>query len=206
MNWLLEIEQTVTGLGYALVDAERGASGLLQVFIEHPEGVTAITVDDCERVTKQLQFVLEVAGLDYQRLEVSSAGLDRPLKKKEDFDRFVGSTIEVVFKLPVEMNVGEKPYQQKKFIGRLEAAEGEDHDWMLVLGEEQDANKKRVSKKKAEQERAVMALGFKFAEVRDAKLVPVVNFKSKKKNDVAADAESDAATDESLNNNGDLDR
>jgi len=213
MGWQVEVEQAVTGLGYALVDAEHVTGGVLRVFIECPGGVPAITVDDCERVTRQLQFVLEVAGIDYQRLEVSSPGLDRPLKRKEDFDRFVGSSIEVVFKQPVEVSAGGKPYQQKKFIGRLESTADEAYDWMLVLGEEPSGNKKHSSKKKAGQKAAeddaVMALGFTFAEVREAKLVPVVDFRGKKK-DVkdakAADVSLGDAAGEILNNNGDRDR
>lgn len=185
MNWLAEVEQTVTGLGYALVDAEREGGGLLRIFIEHPNGAPAITVDDCERVTRQLQYVLEVAGIDYQRLEVSSPGLDRPLKRKEDFDRFVDSSIEVTFKQPIEIQTGSKPYQQKKFTGRLSVSDDPQYDWMLVLGEDGDSERKRNSKKVAKQECVVMALGFTFAEVREAKLVPIVNFRGKK--DVAVD-------------------
>lgn len=204
MGWQVEVEQTVTGLGYVLVDAEQAAGGTLRIFIEYPGGSPAITVDDCERVTRQLQYVLEVAGIDYQRLEVSSPGLDRPLKKKEDFDRFVGASIEVVFKQPVEVQSGSKPYQQKRFIGRLEQTEDEQHDWVLILGEEPE-NKKKTSKKQADQENVMMALGFSLAEVREAKLVPVVDFRGKKKNVTAADSLSEAA-DELLNNNGDRDR
>ena len=50
-----------------------------------------MTLDDCERVSRQLQRVLEVEGIDYDRLEVSSPGLDRPLKKPADFARFAGA-------------------------------------------------------------------------------------------------------------------
>ena len=205
MSWQVEVEQAVTGLGYSLVDAEHVTNGVLAVFIEYPGGEPAITVDDCERVTRQLQFVLEVAGIDYQRLEVSSPGLDRPLKKKDDFDRFVGNFVEVVFKLPIEMNTDGKPYQQKKFMGRLESSADEAHDWVLVLGEEPAGNKK-TPKKKVGQDGAVMALGFCFSEVREARLVPVVNFRGKKKDVIAADASLGEAANKILNDNGDRDR
>ena len=84
------IETTVAGLGYELVEVERAPGGLLRVTIDHPARSTAaperfITVDDCERVTRQLQHVLEVEGVPYERLEVSSPGLDRPLKSAADF-------------------------------------------------------------------------------------------------------------------------
>ena len=75
------IENTVTGMGYELVEVERLAGGLLRVTIDWPwqpgQVAVAITVDDCERVTRQLQFTLEVENVNYARLEVSSPGIDR---------------------------------------------------------------------------------------------------------------------------------
>src|SRR5687768_839058 len=114
MSWQGAVETTVTGLGYELVDAEKGAGGLLRVFIDVPqvpeaaEAPRAVTVDDCERVTRQLQHVLEVEGCAYERLEVSSPGLDRPLKKAADYARFVGEPVEVTLRLPYK---GRKKYR-----------------------------------------------------------------------------------------------
>src|ERR1700752_401093 len=103
MNWQAAIERTVTGLGYELVDTERSARGLLRVFIDRvandPKG-EFITVDDCEKVTRQLQHVLEVEGSAYERLEVSSPGLDRPLKRPSDYESFVGQDIEITLNIP----------------------------------------------------------------------------------------------------------
>ena len=74
------IEKTVTGLGYELVDFEQAARGLLRVYIDVPvEEERAVTVEDCEKVTHQLLHVLTVENANYERLEVSSPGLDRPL-------------------------------------------------------------------------------------------------------------------------------
>ena len=90
-SWQSAVERTVTGLGYELVDTERSAGGLLRVYIDRVAGDPNgefITVDDCEKVTRQLQHVLEVENCVYSRLEVSSPGLDRPLKKPADFARF----------------------------------------------------------------------------------------------------------------------
>ena len=85
------IEQVVTGLGFELVDIEFSPKGrLLRVFIDIERG---ITVDDCATVSNQLQRVFEVENVDYDRLEISSPGLDRPLKKPADFERFAGSEI-----------------------------------------------------------------------------------------------------------------
>ena len=97
MNWQDATQRTVTGLGYELVDLERSGAGLLRVFIDrvpgtvYPAGESAcVTVDDCEAVTRQLQYVLEVEQCDYARLEVSSPGLDRPLQREADYQRFAG--------------------------------------------------------------------------------------------------------------------
>jgi ribosome maturation factor RimP len=93
MNWQAVVERTVTSLGYAPVDLERSSGGLLRVYIERAADPSTITVEDCELVTRQLQLVLAVEGIDYQRLEVSSPGLDRPLRKPSDWQRFAGSRI-----------------------------------------------------------------------------------------------------------------
>ncbi|QPF76657.1 ribosome maturation factor RimP [Roseateles sp. DAIF2] len=157
MSWQAAVEKTVTGLGYDLVDCERSAAGLLRVYIDKlAEQATAgevITVDDCEKVTRQLQYVLEVENTDYQRLEVSSPGLDRPLRKAADYARFVGEQVEIMLKLAFQ--------GRKRYRGQL-LAEGE--GWRVVF-----------SDGKVEQ-----ALDFSLEEVRDARLVPAVNFKGRK--------------------------
>ena len=159
-SWQAAVETTVTGLGYELVDCERSAGGLLRVSIDKlPDQVAAgevITVDDCERVTRQLQYVLEVEAVDYQRLEVSSPGMDRPLKKASDYARFAGQEIVLTLKVPFQ---GRKRYQ-----GIL-AAEGE--GWRIVLSDP-------TSDSKVDQ-----AMDFSLDEVREARLVPVTPFKGR---------------------------
>ena len=115
------VERTVTGMGYDLVDVERSGGGLLRVTIDRLPGRTYLTgdsefvlVEDCEAVTRQLQYVLEVEHCDYNRLEVSSPGLDRPLKREQDFERFAGQEAEITFKQPFQ--------GRKKFTGVLAAA------------------------------------------------------------------------------------
>ena len=93
------IERTVEGLGYELVDVEFAQQGLLRVYIDRPAG---ITIDDCEAVSRQLSHVLAVEDFDYSRLEVSSPGLDRPLKKASDFERFAGCEVAVRLRAPLE--------------------------------------------------------------------------------------------------------
>ena len=82
------LEKTLPGLGYELVDFELTAQGDLRVFIDKPEG---ITVEDCATVSNHLSRLFMVEDVDYKRLEISSPGLDRPLKKAADFIRFSGS-------------------------------------------------------------------------------------------------------------------
>jgi ribosome maturation factor RimP len=93
------IRETLAGLGYELVDIESSRSGLLRIFIDAGRG---ITVDDCARVSNHLTRAFAVEGLDYERLEVSSPGLDRPLKSLADFERFAGREASVKLKLPRE--------------------------------------------------------------------------------------------------------
>ena len=93
------IEQTAEGLGYELVDFETSPRGrLMRIFIDSPSG---ITVDDCATVSNQLVRVFEVENVDYDRLEVSSPGLDRALKKPADFERFAGQDVQLRLAMPV---------------------------------------------------------------------------------------------------------
>jgi ribosome maturation factor RimP len=92
------IETTVGGLGYELVDFERAGRGLLRVFIDKPGG---ISVEDCAAVSNQLTRLFLVENIDYDRLEVSSPGLDRPLKKEADFVRFAGQKAQIKLRVPM---------------------------------------------------------------------------------------------------------
>jgi ribosome maturation factor RimP len=91
------IRRALEGLGYELVDLESSRSGLLRIFIDTPQG---ITVEDCARVSNHLTRSFAVEGIEYERLEVSSPGLDRPLKRIEDYQRFAGREASVKLKLP----------------------------------------------------------------------------------------------------------
>jgi ribosome maturation factor RimP len=110
------LERTVAGLGCQLADFDfSNRNRLLRVFIEKPRG--AVTLDDCAAVTRQLQRVLPVEGIDYDRLEVSSPGLDRRLKKASDFARFAGHRAEVRLRVPVN--------GRRNFLGTVRAVQGE---------------------------------------------------------------------------------
>jgi ribosome maturation factor RimP len=103
---------TLAGLGYELVDVESSRSGLLRVFIDSAKG---INVEDCARVSRHLTRAFAVEGIEYERLEVSSPGLDRPLKRLEDYRRFVGRDATIRLKLPQD--------GRRRFDGRLVAVE-----------------------------------------------------------------------------------
>lgn len=104
------LEPTLAGMGYELVDVEQSAPGkLLRVFVDKKEG--AITLDDCVAISNHLGQLLAVENIDYYRLEVSSPGLDRPLKKRADFIRFTGETIRIKLRIAWQ--------GQKNFVGLL---------------------------------------------------------------------------------------
>ncbi len=106
------IEPTLAGMGYELVALERAGGGLLRLYIDKPEG---IVVEDCARVSNQLTRMFLVENVDYERLEVSSPGMDRPLVKPADFVRFAGERANVRLHAPLE--------GRKRFTGILRGAE-----------------------------------------------------------------------------------
>ena len=103
------LDATVTGLGYELVAWERSDKGrLLRIFLDKQNG---IEIEDCARVSQHLSRVLEVEGVAYDRLEVSSPGLDRILRKDEDFARFSGEKARLKLRTAV--------HGQRNFVGTL---------------------------------------------------------------------------------------
>ena len=175
MNWQGAVERTVSGLGYELVDAAISAGGLLRVYIDHVPGADLrrfITVDDCEKVTRQLQHVLEVEDCAYERLEVSSPGLERPLKSAADYARFTGAQVDLTLKLPFK--------GRKKYRGELRALGS---GWRLVLVAEGGGKPARKVGGRSGPNGVVQdpeeALDFALDEVREARLVPVVDFKGR---------------------------
>jgi ribosome maturation factor RimP len=98
MDVLKLVDTTLTGMGYELVDLEVSGRGLMRVFMDKPEG---ISVEDCERVSNQLLRVFTVENVAYERLEISSPGLDRVLKKETDFVRFAGQKVKIKSRMPV---------------------------------------------------------------------------------------------------------
>lgn len=118
------VEKTVTGLGYEFVDLERAGRGLLRVYIDKPEGVG---VEDCAAVSHQLTRLFNIEDIPYERLEVSSPGLDRPLRTTADFERFMGRTIKLKTRTP---RAG-----QRNFSGCLSAVDAQTLTLMTAAGE-----------------------------------------------------------------------
>lgn len=160
MQLLELIETTVVGMGYELVEFEKAARGLLRVYIDFtPEnaGQGQITVEDCEKVTHQLLHVLTVENVVYERLEVSSPGLDRPLKKLADYVRFSGKEAIVKLRIPMPGAAHRKSFQ-----GVLGEPDGEN---LKIEFETKDGS---------------AVLDFTLADVDKAHLVPQVDFRSRK--------------------------
>lgn len=184
------VEQTVAGLGYDLVEIERSAGGLLRITIDLPwtapvEGQVSVeqfvNVEDCEKVTRQLQFALEVDGAEYKRLEVSSPGIDRPLRHTQDFERFAGQIIDITLKAPMGAAAnGQVNANRKKFRGTLERVVVADGTvgWQIVWSDAPEPKPgQKVSKKRIPP--PMQALGFTLDELRDARLAPIVSFKGR---------------------------
>jgi ribosome maturation factor RimP len=93
------LQRTLPALGYELVDVETSRGGLVRVFIDKPAG---IDVEDCARVSNHLTRLFAVENIDFDRLEVSSPGLDRPLTKLADFARFAGEEAQLTLSAPVD--------------------------------------------------------------------------------------------------------
>ena len=109
-RWVPVAEAVIESLGYELVDVERAGRGLLRITLDSPNG---IGVDDCEKVNHQLNHLFTVENVSYERLEVSSPGVDRALKRIKDFELFVGEEVSVKLRVPMG--------NRKQFSGLLQA-------------------------------------------------------------------------------------
>ena len=217
MTWLDAVERTVTALGYDLVETERVGRGLLRVYIDRLPGAAYDTgpgefvlVEDCEKVTRQLQHVLEVEACDYERLEVSSPGLDRPLKRagrlrpllRRDHRPDAEATPSRARR---SSPVCSRPCRRRcpRWLWPMPKAPQTPQwpqwprptsapaEWRLLLIEAPAARKpgdkaanpasKTAVKKAAKSENKTQrALDFALSEVREARLVPVVDFKGQR--------------------------
>jgi ribosome maturation factor RimP len=139
------LERTVPALGYELVDFEMSPrTKQIRVFIDKPNGVD---VEDCAKVSNHLTRLFAVENVDFERLEISSPGLDRPVKRLADFARFAGHEAQVTLNAPF--------HGAKRIKGILRGTEGDD---VLV-------------------ETAAGVKSFPFGTIARARLVPAINFK-----------------------------
>ena len=142
------LERTLPPMGYELVDLESsGRGGLVRVFIDKPEGVD---VDDCARVSNHLTRLFAVENVDFERLEVSSPGLDRPVKRLADYARFAGQEAQLTLAAPVD--------GAKRIKGILRGTEGDD---VLV-------------------ETAAGVKSFPFGTIARARLVPAIEWRKQR--------------------------
>jgi len=173
------IGRTVEGLGYEFVDAEWLAGGLLRVTIDRDGG---IGLADCEKVSRQLTHLFAVEDVDYSRLEVSSPGLDRPLKRARDYRRFVGAEARVQLYAPLAVAAG-----RRRLRGRLLDVVGDsgaERVRMQLVADEESvgARATRGGRPGKQMGRKVETTGgatveFALADVEKAKLVPELNFR-----------------------------
>jgi ribosome maturation factor RimP len=168
------IEPTVRGLGYELVDVQRAAHGLLRVTVDTAPAAGGIGLNDCERISRQLTALMAVEGVDYERLEVCSPGLDRPLTGPRDFARFAG--------LPVQVQLKEPLQGRRRFQGKLLGLDGQAGAERVRLaveaagGAQAGSARGRRSPPRASEQPATIELPL--AAIEKARLIPQFNFKA----------------------------
>ena len=177
------VENTVTGMGYEFVELEWLPRGMLRVTIASEDGVG---VDDCERVSNQLTYLFTVENVDYERLEVSSPGVERPLKRLADWQRFVGSLAHVELFAPL-MAEGFPEAGRRKLDGRIQGVRGEGAQAEIdfLFTDEKPAKtpaqaaRERIALKRGKKPVTVepVAVSFTLDQVDRAHLVAELNFK-----------------------------
>ena len=101
-RWENVVSDIAVSMGYELIDLELGESGLVRIFIDIVDNNRDVNVKDCELLTRQLLYQLPVENLSFERLEVSSPGIDRKLTKASHFERFLGSRIKISLKESID--------------------------------------------------------------------------------------------------------
>jgi len=174
------VERTVVGMGYELVGLERAAQGLLRVTLDVASTDDAATegaptrqvgIDDCERVSRQLTHLFAVEGIDYDRLEVSSPGIDRPLRGARDFARFAGAMAQVQLVAPVD--------GRRRLRGRLlglAQGEGEPQRVRMTLVPAPQPMPRGTRKARVREQEVGQTVEFALADVQKARLAPEWEF------------------------------
>jgi len=179
------VARTVAGLGYELVDLERAGHGLLRVTLDlaaadgagaSAGGAERIGIDDCERVSRQLTHLFAVEGIDYDRLEVSSPGMDRPLRGARDFVRFGGAMVKVQLYSPID---GRRRLRGRLLglVSGLAAAHGaSDRVRMTLVPEPPPPGPRGKRGSRARKVEVGETLEFALADVEKARLAPEWEF------------------------------
>ena len=182
------VESTVEGLGYEFVEFERLPRGLMRVTID-TENSGGIGVNDCELVSDQITHLFTVEGVDYDRLEVSSPGVERSLKRIKDWKRFVGQPAHVELFEPLHAE-GFPEAGRRKFDGRILGVDGPDGDETIRFSFEEieiartpsEAVKgKALAKGKKAVKAAPVAVSFTMNDVDRAHLIAQLDFRGKSK-------------------------
>ena len=175
------LDPTVRGLGLELLGVEfspAAGNALLRLYIDAPERL--VSIEDCEAVSREVSANLDVNDpiASQYTLEVSSPGIDRPLRHQADFERFVGEVVDITLKAPMgAAAAGQVSALRKKFRGSLEKGEAVGH-WQIVWRDEAPTKPgQRMSKNRVTPPSQV--LGFALEELREARLAPLVDFKGR---------------------------
>lgn len=179
------VERTVTGLGFEFVEIERLSHGLMRVTID-TEREGGISVNDCEAVSDQLTALFTVEAIDFDRLEVASPGVDRPLKRVKDWRRFVGSPAHVELYEPMHAD-GFPEAGRRKLDGRILGVEGEAGEEMICFSFEElniartpsEAIRAKKVKAKNAQAPQPICVRFAFNDVDRANLIAQLDFRGK---------------------------
>ena len=180
------VESTVEGLGYEFVEFERLPRGLMRVTIDRPAD-GGVTVDDCEVVSDQITHLFTVEGVDYERLEVASPGVERPLKRVRDWRRFTGELAHAELYEPMHAE-GFPEAGRRKLDGRILGVEGEEGAEVIRFSFEEvevartpsQAARARTQKVKKAKAEPIVVL-FAFNDVDRANLIAQLDFKGKQK-------------------------
>ncbi|MDO4937566.1 MAG: ribosome maturation factor RimP [Sutterellaceae bacterium] len=180
------VETTVEGLGFEFVEFERLPRGMMRVTIDST-AAGGVSVNDCEMVSDQVTHLFTVEGIEYDRLEVSSPGVERPLKRVRDWRRFVGQLAHVELYEPMHAE-GFPEAGRRKLDGRILGVEGDEGMETIKFSFEeievaktpsQAARAKAAKTKKVKAE--PIEVSFAFNDVDRANLIAQLDFKGKQK-------------------------
>ncbi len=180
------VSRTVEGMGYEFVEFERLPGALLRVTIDS-EREGGISVNDCEAVSDQLTALFTAEDVDYQRLEVTSPGVERELKRAKDWKRFSGSLAHVELYSPMHAE-GFPEAGRRKLDGRILSISGEPGSERIgfeFTGEKpfrtpSQAARERIATRKgrhAAEPAVSVKVEFPLSEVEHAHLIAELDFK-----------------------------